>query len=78
MGGYSVATATAAIRVLGKKHWMSDVVAGAGVGIVSTELAYWAYPLVHRLLLRGLQNRAMVVPLYSNGSLGAAVCLTLR
>ena len=78
VSGYSVATATAAIRVLGNKHWLSDVLAGAGVGIVSTELAYWAYPLVHRLLLRGLRERAMVVPLYRNGALGAAVCLTLR
>lgn len=78
VGGYSVATATATIRVLGNKHWLSDVLAGAGVGILSTELAYWAYPLVHRVLLRGLQDRAMVVPLYNNGALGAAVCLTLR
>lgn len=78
VGGYSVATATAAIRVLGNKHWASDVLAGAGVGIVSTELAYWAYPLVHRVLLRGLQDRAMVLPLYLNGGLGVAVSIALR
>lgn len=77
VGGYSVATATAAIRVLGNKHWLSDVLAGAGVGIVSTELAYWAYPLVHRLLLRGLNDRAMITPIYSNGAVGAAVCLVI-
>lgn len=77
VGGYSVATATAAIRVLGNKHWLSDVLAGAGVGIVSTELAYWAYPLVHRLLLRGLNDRAVITPFYSNGAVGAAVCLVV-
>ena len=77
VGGYSVATATAAIRVLGNKHWLSDVLAGAGVGILSTELAYWAYPLVHRVLLRGLNDRAMITPIYSNGAVGAAVCIVL-
>ena len=77
VGAYSVATATAAIRVLGNKHWLSDVLAGAGVGILSTELAYWAYPLVHRVLLRGLNDRAMISPFYSNGAVGAAVCLVL-
>ncbi|MBW3127146.1 phosphatase PAP2 family protein [Hymenobacter profundi] len=77
VGGYSVATATAAIRVLGNKHWLSDVLAGAGVGILSTELAYWAYPLVHRVLLRGLNDRAMVTPYYSNGAVGAAVGIVL-
>ena len=77
VGGYSVATATAAIRVLGNKHWASDVLAGAGVGILSTEMAYWAYPLVHRVLLRGLNDRAMITPIYTNGAVGAAVCIVL-
>lgn len=78
IGGYSVATATAAIRVLGNKHWASDVLAGAGVGILSTELAYWAYPLVHRVLVRGLQDRAMVAPFYSGGAVGLVVGVPLR
>ncbi|WP_185817070.1 phosphatase PAP2 family protein [Hymenobacter metallilatus] len=78
VGGYSVATATAAIRVLGNKHWASDVLAGAGVGILSTELAYWAYPLVHRVLVRGLKERAMVAPFYSGGAVGLVLGVPLR
>ena len=78
IGGYSVATGTAALRVLGNKHWVSDVLAGAGVGILSTELAYWAYPLVHRVLLRGLQDRAMVAPFYSSGAVGILICVPVR
>lgn len=38
--GYGVATATGVMRVLNNRHWVSDVLSGAGVGIVSTELAY--------------------------------------
>ena len=38
--GYGVATATGVMRVLNNRHWVSDVLSGAGIGIVSTELAY--------------------------------------
>ena len=40
MAGYSVATATGIMRVLNNRHWVSDVLSGAGIGIMSTELAY--------------------------------------
>ena len=40
IGGYAVATATGVMRVLNNRHWVSDVLAGAGIGILSTELAY--------------------------------------
>ena len=42
VAGYSVATATAALRILNNKHYASDVLVGAAVGILSAELAYWA------------------------------------
>ena len=37
---YSVATATAAMRVLANRHWLSDALAGASIGILGTEIAY--------------------------------------
>ena len=40
IAGYTVATATGAMRVLNNRHWISDVLSGAGIGILSTELAY--------------------------------------
>ncbi len=40
VAGYAVATATGVMRVLNNRHWVSDVLSGAGIGIVSTELAY--------------------------------------
>lgn len=40
VAGYAVATATGVMRVLNNRHWVSDVLSGAGVGIFSTELAY--------------------------------------
>lgn len=40
MAGYGVATATGMLRVLNNRHWAGDVMAGAGIGIMSTEVAY--------------------------------------
>ena len=40
VGGYAVATGIATFRVMNNRHWISDVMAGAGIGILSTELGY--------------------------------------
>ena len=39
-GAYSVATAIAAERVVSGRHYPTDVVAGAGIGILSAQLGY--------------------------------------
>jgi len=78
VGGYSVATGVAALRLIKGKHWLSDVLAGAGVGIASTELAYWVYPRVQRVLVKGLQDRALVLPFYQNGAAGLTAVVVLR
>ena len=41
VGGYAVASATALMRVLNNRHSAADVMAGAGIGILSTELGYF-------------------------------------
>lgn len=48
IAGYAVATTTGALRLYNNKHWLSDIVAGAGFGILSTKLAYWVYPVIKR------------------------------
>ncbi len=40
VAGYGVATATGVMRVLNNRHWISDVLSGAGLGILSGELGY--------------------------------------
>jgi hypothetical protein len=40
IAGYGVATATGVMRVLNNRHWVSDVMSGAGLGILSGELGY--------------------------------------
>lgn len=40
LAGYALATATGCMRILNNRHWVSDTFAGAGLGILSTELGY--------------------------------------
>jgi len=48
VAGYSVATTVGAMRILNNKHWLSDVVAGAGFGILSAKLTYLVYPKIQK------------------------------
>ncbi len=41
IAGYSGATFTALGRSLNNRHWMPDILAGAGIGILSTQLGYF-------------------------------------
>ena len=43
IGAYAIATSVAALRMVNNKHWQSDVVAGAGFGILSAHLAYLSH-----------------------------------
>lgn len=38
IGAYSAATLVATGRMMDNRHWMSDVLAGAGIGIMSTSV----------------------------------------
>lgn len=55
--GYAVAIATGALRVHHNRHWVTDVLAGAGIGILSVRAAYWLYPVLTKHLMPGLYRR---------------------
>ena len=59
VAGYGVATATGVMRVLNNRHWISDVLSGAGIGIMSTELGYALCDLMFKG--RGLLRNDMVI-----------------
>lgn len=44
VAGYAVATGTGLFRMYNNRHWLTDVAAGAGIGILSTKIAYWVNP----------------------------------
>jgi membrane-associated phospholipid phosphatase len=65
--GYSVATMTAVLRLYKSYHWFSDVVAGAGIGILSTKFAYLVYPAVKRVVWGNKKTNNVMMPSYQNG-----------
>lgn len=50
IAGYAVAAGTGAFRIVNNRHWLTDVAAGAGIGILSTKIAYWLYPFINDTL----------------------------
>ena len=48
IGGYTVAAFTGVSRILNNRHWMSDVAAGAAIGIGSVHLGYWLSDLIFK------------------------------
>ncbi|WP_162996491.1 phosphatase PAP2 family protein [Mucilaginibacter celer] len=72
--GYAFATTTAILRVYNNKHWFSDIIAGAGFGILSTKAAYYLYPLIRNSVFRGgnekKNNSSFLLPTYQDGRFG--------
>ncbi|QEC42075.1 phosphatase PAP2 family protein [Pseudobacter ginsenosidimutans] len=73
VAGYAVAATTGYLRMYNNKHWLSDVVAGAGVGILSTDLAYYLYPSVKRIFEKKKNKPVVAVPFYSGGAVGVSL-----
>ncbi len=62
IGAYTVATGIGTMRVMNNRHWISDVLVGAGVGILSTNLVY----LTHQYKRGKKKNtgQTLIVPSY--------------
>lgn len=76
LSGYPIAVFTGVYRILNDKHWVGDVVAGAGIGILSTEVAYWLFPKVSKLFSKDhSKNSALVYPFYQNKTMGLGLSL---
>nr|WP_199083165.1 phosphatase PAP2 family protein [Pedobacter sp. ASV19] len=73
VAGYTIASATAVLRVYNNAHWFSDVVAGAGIGILSTKVAYLVYPPLKRLLTGQKNLRLSAAPFYQNHAAGLSI-----
>lgn len=46
IGGYTLAGLTGVTRQLNNRHWIGDVLVGAGIGIISTDLGYFLANLI--------------------------------
>ena len=74
IGAYAIATGVAALRMINEKHWQSDVVAGAGFGILSAHLAYLTHR--NRWGRKSIGRDIGLAPTYYGNTPG--LCLTWR
>jgi len=71
VGGYVTATGVGVLRMMNNKHWISDVLAGAGVGILSVEFVY----LTHQHRWGRKDNLVFMPTLYHKGG-GVSLAMT--
>lgn len=72
MTGYFVAGVVAALRIYNDRHWLNDVLAGAGIGILSARIGYWLLPWERKLFKLDRKNKKISIVClpqmgYSNG-----------
>jgi len=77
--GYTFAITTGVFRMYHRDHWLSDVVAGAGFGILSTKAAYLVYPYIRNKLTHTDKagKHTMVMPMYQDGVKGLSFAMEL-
>jgi len=79
VAGYAIASTTGVFRLYNRDHWFSDVVAGAGFGILSTKLAYLVYPYIrNKLTHKGKSGKStLLMPTYQDGAVGLNLSMQL-
>ena len=45
LAAYTLASSVAFLRLYNDRHWLNDVLAGAGIGILSARIGYWLLPV---------------------------------
>ncbi len=73
IAGYAVATGTGLFRIYNNRHWLTDVAAGAGIGILSTKIAYWINPYITKKLFKSSaenKSTSMIMPFYNGQQYG--------
>lgn len=67
MGAYALAATVGFMRMYNGRHWFNDVLAGAGLGILSARIGYWMLPLNRHIFRIPRKGQAMVaLPIYYN------------
>ncbi len=60
--GYGIGASVGALRMVNNRHWLADVVTGAGIGMVSTKLAYKLFPWAQKKVFKN--ENIVIMPSY--------------
>lgn len=66
---YVFSTCIGLLRIYNDRHWLNDVIAGAGFGILSARIGYWLLPFERRLFGWKKSKPAVVVSPFYNPNL---------
>ncbi|MCG2611465.1 phosphatase PAP2 family protein [Flavobacterium sp. SM15] len=79
IAGYLVASGTGLYRMLNNRHWLTDVAAGAGIGILSTKIAYWTFPYINKVFVKKQTKTSVgMLPFYNGKQIGLATVISLN
>ncbi|NVN19820.1 hypothetical protein GUA46_15880 [Muricauda sp. HICW] len=54
-----------------EKHWLTDIATGAGIGILSTKIAYWFHPMIKKTIFKDKEKTSgIVIPFYNGREYG--------
>lgn len=73
---YAIAVATGFLRMYNDRHWMSDVLGGAAIGVLSAHIGHWLLPFERSVF--GWNGSAAVValPYAAPGQYGFSLAMT--
>ena len=80
IAAYTVATGVAFLRLYNGRHWLNDVIGGAGFGILSARVGYWMLPLYRKWFgwnKRSTDPALTVVPCYDSYSRSVSVGMAM-
>lgn len=76
IGAYAFASGIAVLRLYNDRHWLNDVIAGAGVGIFSARIGYWLLPWEQRIFGWDKTSRSIsLLPVYNPAEHSASISL---
>lgn len=66
IAAYTFASGVAFMRIFNDRHWLNDVLTGAGIGILSAKIGQWLLPAETRLFKLDKANRNVsAIPTYN-------------
>lgn len=87
IAAYSFAAMVGFLRIYNNKHWINDVIGGAGIGILSARIGYWLLPYEKRLIRNignmfhrpesdKMKTSILVAPVFQNGFYGCSISIS--
>ena len=77
---YVVACTIGVMRIYNNRHWLNDVLTGAGIGILSAQIGYWMLPYTRRLFGMGRTKQSFSLAAapfydYDTNAIGGGVAI---